>query len=336
MRMYEHFRNEFQCAATERGMSQQTILEAEVVLDMIATRYEISRKETALAIYNEEVPEIVKIYLVCKKIEGLSQRTLDTYLRMLKLFFREMRKPLPQITTNDIRVYLFGYQQQRGCSNRSLDKYRQYLASFFSWAADEGYMRQNPMRTIPIIKYEKKPRQNLTQLELEYLRQSCQTARERAIIEFLYSTGCRVSELSGVKLTDVDWTARTVHLFGKGNKHRTSYINAKCEVALKAYLKSRTDDCEYIFVTERKPYRQLKKDAVEKIVRSISGRAPAEMQKHVTPHILRHTTATIALQNGMPIADISKLLGHEKIDTTMIYAHTCMESVQAGHRKFVV
>lgn len=334
--MYEHFRNEFQYAAAEHGMSQQAVLDALAIMDRIAARYEVSKKETALAVYSEEVPEVVKIYLVCKKIEGLSQQTLDTYLRMLKLFFREIKKPLPQITTNEIRVYLFGYQQQRGCSNRSLDKYRQYLASFFGWAADEGYIQQNPMRTIPAIKYEKKPRENLTQLELEYLRQSCRTPRERAIIEFLYSTGCRVSELSGVKLSDINWTARTVHLFGKGSKHRTSYINAKCEVALKAWLKTRNDDCEYLFVTERKPYRQLKKDAVEKIVRNISGRSSDEMQKHVTPHVLRHTTATLALQNGMPIADISKMLGHEKIDTTMIYAHTCMESVQAGHRKYVI
>lgn len=334
--MYEHFRNEFRCMAAEQGMSQRQIEESMAALDVVATRYEFTRKEMSLAIYCDEVPEVVKIYLVCKKIEGLSQRTLDTYLRMLKLFFRELKKPLPQITTNEIRVYLFGYQQQRGCSNRSLDKYRQYLASFFSWAADEGYIQHNPMRTIPVIKYEKKLRENLTQLELEYLRRSCRTPREQAIIEFLFSTGCRVSELSGVKLSDIDWTARTVHLFGKGNKHRTSYINAKCEVALKAYMRSRTDDCESLFATERKPYRQLKKDAVEKIVRNISGRSPEEMRKHVTPHILRHTTATLALQNGMPIADISKLLGHEQISTTMIYAHTCMESVQAGHKKYVV
>lgn len=334
--MYEHFRNEFQCKAIQAGIGEQVVVEVLGLLDKVAARYEIHRKETALAICQEEVPEVVKIYLVCKKIEGLSQETLDTYLRMLTLFFREIRKPLPQITTNDIRVYLFNYQQQRGCSNRTMDKYRQYLAGFFGWAADEGYVQGNPMRTIPAIKYEKKERENLSQLELEYLRQCCRTDRERAIIEFLFSTGCRVSELSGVKRNDVDWTARTVHLFGKGSKHRTSFINAKCEVSLRAYQKTRTDDSEFLFVTERRPYRQLKRSALEKIVRNISNRSEDEMHKHVTPHVLRHTTATIALQNGMPIADISKLLGHEKIDTTMIYAHSCMESVQAGHRKYVV
>jgi integrase/recombinase XerD len=300
----------------------------------LAERYEIRRKETALVPYNEELPEIVKIYIVCKKIAGLSQETLDTYTRMLGLFFRALRKPMAEISSNDIRVYLYRYQHERGCSNRSLDKYRQYLSSFFSWAADEGYIQSNPMRTIPAIKYEHKPRTNLTQLELEYLRQACSSPRDQAIIETLFSTGCRVSELAGLKKSDIDWNSKTVHLFGKGSKHRTSFLNAKAEVALKTYLGTREDDCEYLFVTERKPYRQLKKEAVEKVVRNIAERSPEKM--HVTPHILRHTTATLAMQNGMPIADISKLLGHEKIDTTMIYAHTCMESVQAGHRKYVI
>ena len=334
--MYEHFRNDFQCAAADHGVPQETIVDMLGLLDKLASRYEIHKKETSLALFHEELPEIVKIYIVSKKIEGLSQATLDTYLRMLKLFFSCLGKSPAQITTNDIRVYLYRYQQERGCSNRSLDKYRQYLASFFGWAADEGYVQSNPMRTIPAIKYEKKQRQNLTQLELEYLRQCCETPRERAIIEFLFSTGCRVSEIAGVKKDDVDWNARTVHLFGKGSKHRTSYLNAKAEVSLKAYLKDRTDDSDFLFVTERKPHRGLTTCALEKIVRNIALRSSAEMNKHVTPHILRHTTATLALQNGMPIADISRLLGHEKIETTMIYAHTCMDSVQAGHRKYVV
>ena len=305
-------------------------------MDKIATGYEIHKKETALTVYEEDTPEVVKIYLVCKKIEGLSQQTLDTYLRMLKLFFQEIRKPINQITTNEIRMYLFSYRQRRNCSNRSLDKYRQYLSAFFTWATDEGYVQHNPMRTISAIRYEKRPRENLTHLEMEYLRQSCKTLRETAIVEFLYSTGCRVSELSGTKLSDVNWTARSVELFGKGGKYRTSFINARAEVALRAYLESRTDDSVYLFVTERKPYRQIKKDALEKIVRNISSRLPVDVQKHITPHVLRHTTATLALQGGMPIADISKLLGHESIGTTMIYAHTSLADIQAGHKKYVV
>lgn len=334
--MYEHFRNDYLCTAHEFNVSPDVLNAALQILDQVASRYEIQKRELSLAVYNDELPELAKTYLVCKKIEGLSDRTLDTYMRMLRIFFREFRKPVETISPNDIRVFLFKYQQERKCSNRSLDKYRGYLSGFFAWAADEGYLPRNPMRTIPAIKYEKKPRQNLTQLELEYLRTGCRTARERAIIEFLYSTGCRVSELAGVKKSDVDWNMRSVHLFGKGKKHRTSYINAKAEVTILDYLNTRRDDCEYLFVTERRPYRQIQPAAIEKIVRNIAARSADKISKNVTPHVLRHTTATLALANGMPIEEISKLLGHEKIDTTMIYAHTSMESVQARHQRHII
>lgn len=333
--MYEHLRNDFLRAAHNAHLSEEAISVVSSLLDSVAGSYEIKRKEVSLVPYNNELPEIAKTYLVCKKIEGLSELTLGAYLRTLTLFFSTTKKPIDKITTNDVRLYLYTYQKERGSANQSLDKYRSYLAGFFKWATDEGYIERNPMRTIPPIKSEKKTRENLTQLELEYLRECCQTSRERAIIEFLYSTGCRVSELVSVKKSDLNWEDNSVHLFGKGAKHRTSFINAKSEVSLQAYLQTRTDDCEFLFVTERKPYRQLKTDAIEKIVRNIANRSGEKIQKNVTPHILRHTTATTALQSGMPISDICKLLGHEKIETTMIYAKTSMEDIRAGHRKYI-
>lgn len=152
----------------------------------------------------------------------------------------------------------------------------------------------------------------------------------------LYSTGCRVSELAILKRSDIDWHEKSVHLYGKGRKHRTSFINAKAEVALIRYLDSRNDDSEFLFVSSRRPYRNLKKEGIEKIVRTIGHRSSCKTNKTITPHVLRHTTATTALQSGMPIEDISKLLGHESIDTTMIYAKTSLENVQAGHRKHIV
>lgn len=334
--MYEHMRNDFLRTASENGLSPETLSVAVRVLDTVATRYEVKRRELSLMVYNDELPEIAKTYLVCKKLEGLTDVTLETYMRVLKIFFSEFRKPVEMLGPNDIRIFLYKYQQERKCSNRSLDKYRGYISSFFTWATDEGYLQRNPMRTISPIKHEKKPRQNLSQLELEYLRTGCQTPRERAIIEFLYSTGCRVSELARVKISDIDWDTRTVHLLGKGRKHRDSYINAKAEVAILSYLEIRKDDCEYLIVSERKPYRCLTREAVEKIVRIVAKRSSDKVKTHVTPHVLRHTTATMALQSGMPIEDISKLLGHERIDTTMIYAHTSQSTVQEGHRKHIV
>lgn len=334
--MYEHLRNDFLRAAHDAKLPPEALATAVRLLDEVACRYEIHGREVALTIYNGDVPEIVKIFIVCKKIEGLSQRTLDTYMRQMCLFFRALNKSYTEITANDIRVYLFRYQQDRGCTNRSLDKYRGYLNTFFTWAVDEGYINRNPMRTIQPIKFEKKPRQNLTQLELEYLRCACKTPREKAIIECLYSTGCRVAELAALKKSDIDWNARSVHLFGKGQNHRTSFINAKAEVAIKSYLATRTDDCELLFVTERKPCKGLTTAAVQKTVRKIAARTSDQIQKTITPHVLRHTTATMAMQSGMPLVDISKLLGHEKVDTTMIYTHVSTVDVQAGHRKHVV
>lgn len=335
--MYEHFRNAFLTAAHDAKLPVDMLEAAVKILDTVAERYDVRPRELALAPYAcGEVPEIVKIYLVCKRIEGLSEQTLKTYMQHLRLFFAAMMKPLPEITANDIRVYLFRYQRERGCSDRSLDKYRGYFFSFFSWATDEGYLERNPMRTIPPIKYEKKPRQHLTQLELEYLRCACRTPRDKAVVEILYSTGCRVAELAAIKLSDIDWNSGSVHLFGKGKKHRDSFLNAKAEVAVRAYLATRNDDCPYLIVSERKPYRPLKTAAIQKIVRKLAERVSGQIPKPVTPHVLRHTTATTALQSGMPITDISRLLGHSKIDTTLVYAHTSLVDVQNGHRKHVV
>lgn len=332
--MYEQMRNDFLVRLSSvSNMNSTNILEA---LDQVATKYEIKYKENNSFVYNGELPEIAKIYLTCKKMDGLADGTLNNYKTILNVFFRSVQKQPQFITTNEIRQFLYTYQEQKGISRRTIDKYREYISRFFTWAYDENYISSNPTKSISAIRYEEKPREALTQVELEYLRMACKTIRERAIIEFLYSTGARVSELTVVKKTDINWYEKSVHLFGKGRKHRTSYLNAKAEVTLKEYLESRDDDCEYLFVTERKPYRNLNKDGVEKIVRNVACRASSNIGKHVTPHILRHTTATTALQNGMPVTDISKLLGHKSIDTTMIYAKSSLEDVRSGHKKYVV
>lgn len=332
--MYEQLRNDLLVAMT--GVASEAVATALKALDQVAGRYDITRKETGLMAYNGELPESAKIYLVCKKLAGLSEATLENYRGTLTLFFRTVGRPPEQVTSNDIRMWLYAYQQSRGVSDRTLDKYREYIVRFFSWANDQGYLPNNPGRNVESIKYEERPRQALTQIELEYLRMACKTSRELAIIETLYSTGCRVSELGALKKSDVDWYEKSVHLFGKGKKHRYSFLNAKAEVALRVYLESRTDACEYLFVTSRKPYRSLSKDGIEKIVRVLNDRASLHISKHITPHILRHTTATTALHNGMPVEEISKLLGHESIDTTMIYAESSLEAVRADHKKHIV
>ncbi len=332
--MYEQMRNEFLTTLSgEQHIDIATVLR---VLDQVVMNYEIQPKEVNVIVFEGELPEIARTYLICKKMAGLSDGTLENYKIILNVFFKEVKR-LPQfITANEIREFLYAYQEKRSVSRRTVDKYREYIARFFTWAYNEGYIPDNPARNIAAIKYEEKPREALTQVELEYLRMACVTERERAIIEFLYSTGARVSELTTLKKSDVNWYEKSVRLFGKGWKHRVSFLNAKAEVALIKYLDSRDDNCEHLFVSMKKPYRNLSKDAVEKIVRNIARRASNKVGKHITPHILRHTTATMALQSGMPIADISKLLGHESIDTTMIYAKSSLEDVRSGHKKHIV
>lgn len=332
--MYEHFKNEF-LVQIQDHFEQEQLRVIMNCLDVASCNYEFSKKQTDIIEYGSIVPELVKTYIVCKKIDGLSDQTLYNYHMHLKNFFAYTRKIPESITSNDIRVYLYKYQEVHGITNRSLDKIRQVISGFFQWAQDEEYILKNPAKSIHQIKYESKPRKALSQIELEYIRRACKTLRETAMIEVLYSTGCRVSELSVLKIADVDFADKKVRLFGKGKKHRYSYLNAKAEVALKEYINSRKDCCEYLFVTEKKPIKNLNKEAIEKIVRNISKRIFGD-QKKITPHTFRHTTATTAMKNGMPIQSIQIMLGHSRIDTTMIYAHTDESLVKYEHEKSVI
>ena len=303
------------------------------VINIVANDYEINKKSTSLTVF-VNIPEIVKIFMACKKIEGYSNGTLSNYKNLLVNFFRFVNKNIEDIQTNDIRIFLYKYQELRSVSNRTLDKYQQSLKVFFAWCFNEGYIEKNISIKLKPIKHEEKPRQSLSQIELEQVRNSCVDIRDKAIIEFIYSTGCRVSELCVVKKSDINWSNNSVHLFGKGSKHRMSFINAKSEYALKQYLATRDDENEYLFVSLRKPHHKLNKCGVEKIIRDISSRA--NIGKTLTPHILRHTTATTALRNGMPVDEIQKMLGHSNINTTMIYAKTDIENVRASHQRFIV
>lgn len=305
-------------------------------LSIILNDYDVENRKTELVVYNGDVPEIAKMYLVSRKIEGLSENTYNNYYLALKDFFFTVNKMPNDITTNDIRVYLYQYQERKDVTNATVEQKRVIIHGFFEWAANEGYTKSNPARQIKAIKCEKKEREALTQLELEMIRLACNTLREKAIIEILYSTGCRVSELTALNIEDVDFSTKEVHLFGKGSKHRTSYINAKAEIAIQEYLKVRKGDSKALIVSDKKPYKRMHKEGIEKIVKQILQRTDGEIKKHITPHNFRHTTATTALQNGMEITEISKLLGHARIDTTLIYAKTNSDKVKESYRRCII
>lgn len=335
--MYEQFKNDvLMKLVKDPTFSQEQIKHLLTLLDVVAYDYNIEKKETAITVYNQELPPVVKTFIVCKSIEGFSKGTLYNYTKHLTNFFFTMQKAPEQITANDVRVYLFNYQQERGITNRSLDKVRSCLASFYSWMCIEGYIEKNPLLAVNKIKYEKKPKKPCSQTDLEYLRMACKTPKQKAILEVLYSTGCRVGELVILKKSDIDWQEKTVHLFGKGKKHRVSFLNAKAEVALKEYLNSREDDKEWLFVSDRKPHDQMHTSGVQKIMREMAERAGDKVNKKITPHILRHSLASNMIANNANITAVQKILGHSNINTTMGYVHTSLDTAKVEHLRTVV
>ena len=234
-----------------RGINQR--------LDIMLSDYEIESRKTEVAVYEYQIPNTVEIYIVSKKIAGLSDKTLYLYKIVLEDFFHTVQKEPERISANDIRIYLYKYQKEHGISNRTLDCRRTVLCSYFGWMASEEYLDKNPAINIQPIKYERIHKKPMSQLELENVRLACKTKREKAIVEVLYSTGCRVSELEHLNISDVNFETKEITLFGKGNKHRTSYLNAKAEVSLKDYLNERTDDNPALFVYDRKPYSRFKR-----------------------------------------------------------------------------
>ena len=331
---YQILRSSFLARLGGLGLNKELTEKILTELDIVAVDFDIQEQTKALSVMENGVPELVKIYIAAKTIAGLSKSTLYNKLKYLTMFCQTVSKPLDKVTTNDLRVYLYQYKQERGISNDSLNSIRVILSSFFHWLACEGYIDRDPALTLEAIKGEKKQRNALSQIEMEYIRQAAKTARERAIVEFLYSTGCRVSELCDVKIADVDFLADEVHLFGKGRKHRSSYLNAKAHVALQEYLATRKDDCPYLFVSKRRPYHGIGSGCVEQMIRDLVEHTPVHTK--TTPHVFRHTTATQAVAHGMAVEDVSALLGHENIATTMIYVETSRTQVKASHQKAVV
>lgn len=303
-------------------------------LEMTLVNYEVTEKETALTIYQDPVPQALKIYLAARKIEGLSVKTLQRYEKTLRNFFTAVNKPLEEITTNDIRAYLYMLLDSGKQAANALDGTRGVIRTFFEWAVDEELVSKNPARQIRPIKGEKKERTFLTDEELERVRDACENRTELAMIDFMYSTGCRVGELVILKKSDISFATHEVKLFGKGAKHRTSYMSAKCEHSLKKYLLGREDESEYLFVGRREPHNPYTNRGVEKLIQKIGERA--QLPFKLVPHILRHTTATHALQRGMDVTEIQQLLGHSKLETTMIYAKIAQEDVKANHRKYII
>ena len=330
--MNEQFAKEFVSKLNGKiGVEEMKIVLNELYI--FSEGYDIDKKSTELAVVDTYIPNAYKVFMVSKQIEGISKNTLKTYNFHLRHFFESVKKPLEEINTNDIRLFLYNEKANKEISNRTIDHERLIINVFFEWCRDEGYIPTNPCKGIKRIKCEVKEREPLFPIEMELIRIACNDFRERAIIEFLYSTGCRVSEVIMLNINDVDFANGEVHILGKGNKHRISYLNAKAELFLKKYLSTRTDDNNALFVTKKNPYSRLSKTGLEYIVRTIGERS--EVNRKIYPHLLRHTIATDVINRGMNVVEVQKILGHQKLDTTMIYAKISQESVKYNHKKYV-
>lgn len=271
-------------------------------------------------------------FLSAKQVEGCSERSVNYYSSTLDNLIKVLEKPFNQIETEDLRVYLSEYQKRNNASKQTIDNIRRILSSFFTWLEDEDYILKSPVRRIHKIKTMKQVKETYSDEALERLRDNCKTIRDLALIDILASTGMRVGELVKLNRVDVDFVNRECVVLGKGSKERIVYFDARTKLHLQNYLNARTDKNEALFVSLLEPHNRLEIAGVEIMLRKL-GRS-LEINK-VHPHKFRRTLATRAIDKGMPIEQVQKLLGHQKIDTTMEYAIVDQQNVKNSHKKYL-
>lgn len=277
--------------------------------------------------------EYMDMFISAKRIEGCSERTLLYYETTIKHMLSQIEKPLRQIQTDELRAYLADYQLINNCSKTTVDNIRRNLSSFFSWLESEDYILKSPIRRIHKIRTGTKVKETLSEECIERLRDSCIHIRDLAMVDLLYSTGIRVGELVNLNISDINFEERECVVYGKGNKQRKVYFDAKAKVHLKQYLEQRIDYNDALFVTLDNPFERLKISGVEIRLRKLGKLAALEQRVH--PHKFRRSMATRAIDKGMPIEQVQKLLGHQQIDTTMHYAMVNQSNVKISHRKYI-
>jgi len=274
----------------------------------------------------------LKMFIDAKQIEGCSERTLQYYKMTVEHLLTTLDVPVRKMTTDEIRSYLANYQQRNNCSKVTVDNVRRNISSFFSWLEEEDYILKSPMRRIHKIKTKQSVKETISDEMIEKLRDNCECARDLAMIDLLYSTGIRVGELVRLNISDIDFEERECIVYGKGDKERRVYFDAKAKLHLQNYINSRHDDNPALFTTLDAPYDRLKISGVEIRVRELGRKISME---RIHPHKFRRTMATRAIDKGMPIEQVQKILGHSQIDTTMQYAIVNQNNVKTAHRKYI-
>ncbi len=288
--------------------------------------------KTSVKIVENENETLTASFISAKRIEGCSEKTLAYYENTISVTLSQIDKNLKQLTTDDLRLYLTEYQEKHSSSRVTIDNIRRILSSFFSWLEDEGYIFKSPIRRIHKVKTDKVIKETYTDEELETLRDNSPTVRDLAIIDMLASTGMRIGEMVLLNKADINFAERECKVLGKGNKERIVYFDARTKIHLLQYLKSRTDENEALFVSLRKPSERITIGGIESRLRKFGHNLNIHK---VHPHKFRRTLATMAIDKGMPIEQLQRLLGHQRIDTTLQYAMVKQSNVKLAHKKFI-
>lgn len=289
--------------------------------------------QTAQVYDRSNLPRRVEAFLAAKRIDGCRPKTIKGYRERLKLFMTQCSKPVQQITTDDLREYLAYLVDERHLMDNSVQAHINTLRSFFSWLVDEDNIRKSPMRKIKSLKIDKlRSRHPLTAEQLELVRDGCRGYKEKALVEFLVSSGCRVSEVAGLRVDDIDWRDRKCKVIGKGNKERTVYFSVRAKLMLQLYIAERRGG-EALFASSRAPYEPLTDRGIEKMISKLGKRIG--MERPLYPHLMRHTFASHALNCGMELTIIQHLLGHNDPKTTLIYAEIDPIRVQYEYNRMI-
>lgn len=313
-------------------LDREQIHMLEWTLGVVLDGFHIEKDSKELMIYDGNAEKLIGRFLTVKHLAGCSEQTIKTYRFHLQKLILNLHRPLQEIETNDIRCYLAAYKERKKISNVTLENMRLCLSSFFGWLYEEGLIKKNPMRRITHIKADKVIKKPFSDEEMERIRMNCQRERDLAIIEFLYSSGVRVSEAVHLDSNQINFHEGECVVFGKGAKERVVYLNSKACIHLRKYLDSRKDSNPALFVSCKSPHQRLSKEGIEAILRGIGRSSGVD---HVHPHRFRRTMATNALNRGMPVQEVRQLLGHEKMDTTMIYCTVSQEGVRLSHKKYI-
>lgn len=302
-------------------------------LRSILARYDIAEADH---VSNEDSEQensgLLDRFISAKRIEGCSEKTLGYYRKTICSMIDALEKPIKCLTTDDLRCYLTEYQEQKKSSKVTIDNIRRILSSFFSWLEDENLILKSPVRRIHKVKSATTIKETYTDEALEIMRDNCVSPRDSALVDILASTGMRVGELVLLNRADINFEERECVVLGKGNKERIVYFDARTKIHLREYLESRTDNNPALFVSLKAPYGRLTIGGVEVRLREFGKRLG--IQK-VHPHKFRRTLATVAIDKGMPIEQVQKLLGHQRIDTTLQYAMVKQNNVKMAHRKYI-